>query len=125
LPVSLTISRIPTCNIRTASTPTWDWGVSHFVSKQMHLGLVGYYYQQITGDSGSGAIFGDFKSRVAGVGPQVGVIFPVADMQGYLNLKVYKDFAAEHRPEGWNAWLTFAVSPKPPTPTAAVDVARR
>jgi len=32
-------------------------------------------------------------------------------MQGYLNLKGYKEFGAEHRAEGWNAWLTFAISP--------------
>ena len=81
--------------------------------------MVGYYYQQLTGDSGSGAILGDFKSRVVGFGPQVGFIFPVGDKQGYLNLKVYKEVAAEHRPEGWNAWVTFAISPTAPAPTPA------
>jgi hypothetical protein len=91
-----------------------DWGLSHFVSKQMLVGLVGYYYQQLTGDSGSGDTLGPFKSRVVGFGPQVGFIFPVGDLQGYLNLKIYKEFAAEHRPEGWNAWVTFAISPTPP-----------
>lgn len=94
-----------------------DWGVSHFVSKQMLVGLVGYYYQQLTGDSGSGDTLGPFKSRVVGVGPQVGCIYPVGDLQGYLNLKAYKEFASEHRPEGWNAWVTFAISPAPPAPT--------
>ena len=91
-----------------------DWGISKFLSKQVHVGLVGYAYQQLTGDSGSGATFGDFKSRVFGIGPQVGFLFPVGDMQGYLNLKGYRDFGAEHRPEGWNVWLTFAVSPAAP-----------
>ncbi len=33
------------------------------------LGLAGYYYQQVTGDSGEGAILGDFESRVAALGP--------------------------------------------------------
>lgn len=32
-------------------------------------------------------------------------------MQGYLNIKGYKEFGAENRPEGWNAWLTFSLSP--------------
>jgi hypothetical protein len=32
-------------------------------------------------------------------------------MQGYLNLKAYKEFDNENRPAGWNAWLTFAISP--------------
>jgi hypothetical protein len=36
----------------------------------------------------------------------------------YLNLKGYKEFEAENRPEGWNVWLTFALSPAaaPPSP---------
>lgn len=31
--------------------------------------------------------------------------------QGYINLKGYKEFAAESRPNGWNVWLTFVISP--------------
>lgn len=97
-----------------------DWGLSHFFTKQVHAGLVGYAFQQVTGDSGAGATLGDFKSRVFGVGPQIGFIFPVGEMQGYLNLKGYKEFEAENRPEGWSFWLTFAVSPEPPKPTTPV-----
>ena len=44
---------------------------------------------------------------MVGVGPQLGFIFPVGDMQGYINLKGYKEFAAENRPDGWNTWVTF------------------
>ena len=94
-----------------------DWGASHFVSKQVHIGLVGYAYQQITGDSGLGATLGDFKSRVLGIGPQIGFLFPVGDKQGYLNLKGYKEFDAEHRADGYNVWLTL-VSSAPPKPEA-------
>jgi hypothetical protein len=88
-----------------------DWGLSKFISKEVHVGLVGYAYQQLTGDSGDGATFGDFKSRVFAIGPQIGFLFPVGDMQGYLNVKGYKEFSAENRAEGWNAWVTFAISP--------------
>jgi hypothetical protein len=99
-----------------------DWGVSKFLTKQVHIGVVGYAYQQLTGDSGSGATLGDFKSRVFGVGPQIGYLFPVGDMQGYVNLKGYGEFGAQHRPEGWNLWLTIAISPKAPEhPPAAVQ----
>ena len=31
-----------------------DWGASQFLSKQVLVGAVGYLYQQVTGDSGSG-----------------------------------------------------------------------
>jgi hypothetical protein len=93
-----------------------DWGASQFLTKQVQVGLVGYLYNQISCDSGSGDRIGCFESRVAGIGPQIGFIFPVGDMQGYLNFKGYKEFAAEHRPEGWNTWVTFVISPAAPTP---------
>jgi len=42
---------------------------------------------------------------VAGIGPQIGFLFPLgSEHQGYLNLKAYKDFAAENRAEGYTAW---------------------
>jgi hypothetical protein len=39
-------------------------------------------------------------------------------MQGYLNFKDYKEFAAENRPDGWNTWVTLVISPAAPTPSA-------
>ena len=93
-----------------------DWGASQFLTKQLQIGLVGYVYKQIGCDSGSGDRVGCFQSQVVGVGPQIGYIFPVGDMQGYLNLKGYKEFAAENRPEGWNTWVTFVISPAAPRP---------
>lgn len=90
-----------------------DWGASHFFTETFHAGLVGYYYQQLTGDSGDGAFLGDFESRVAGIGPQAGYLFPAGNVQGYVNLKGYYEFAAKNRADGWNVWLTLAFSPKP------------
>jgi hypothetical protein len=95
----------------------FDWGASKFLSKQFFVGLVGYAYQQVTDDSGQNPILGGFQSRVFGVGPQIGYIFPVGNMQGYLNLKGYGEFDAANRPSGWNAWLTFQLSPAAPTTT--------
>ena len=88
-----------------------DWGASQFLSKQFFVGAVGYVYQQLTPDKGQSPILGEFKSRVFGIGPQIGYLFPVFDMQGYLNLKGYDEFEAENRPSGLNAWVTFAISP--------------
>ena len=95
----------------------FDWGASQFLSKQVFVGLVGYAYQQVTPDSGQHPILGPFKSRVVGIGPQIGHIFPIGNMQGYLNLKGYGEFDAANRPSGWNTWLTFAISPEPPAST--------
>jgi hypothetical protein len=63
-----------------------DWGASQFLSKQLLIGAVGYVYNQLSGDSGSGYHVGPFMSRVVGVGPQIGYIFPLGTSQGYLNL---------------------------------------
>jgi len=95
-----------------------DWGASQFLTKQWQIGLVGYVYDQLSCDSGSGNRVGCFESRVIGIGPQIGYIFPVGDLQGYLNLKAYGEFDSAHRPDGWNVWLTFAISPSPPTPVS-------
>ncbi len=94
----------------------FDWGASQFLSKQVMVGLVGYVYKEIGCDSGSGDRVGCFQSQVVGVGPQIGFLFPVGDMQGYLNLKAYGEFDAADRPKGWNAWVTFAISPPAPAP---------
>jgi hypothetical protein len=96
-----------------------DWGASQFLSKQVFVGLVGYAYQQVTDDFGQHPILGGFRSRVLGVGPQIGYLFPVGDLQGYLNLKGYGEFDAANRPAGWNTWLTFSISPMAPTSTVA------
>lgn len=97
-----------------------DWGASHFFTAAFSLGAVGYVYQQLTGDSGSGDRVGPFELRVIGVGPQMTLLFPVAGMQGYLNVKGYKEFDAHDRASGYNLWLTFSISPEAPKPAAVV-----
>ena len=44
--------------------------MQHF-SKQFAAELMGYHYQQITGDSGPGATLGSFEGRVTGLGPDI------------------------------------------------------
>jgi hypothetical protein len=61
-----------------------DWSASQFLTKQFQIGAVGYVYKEIGCDSGSGDRVGCFQSQVVGVGPQLGFIFPVGDLQGYL-----------------------------------------
>ncbi len=99
----------------------FDWGVSQFLSKQVFVGFVGYAYQQITDDFGQPAVLGGFRSRVFGIGPQLGYIFPIGANQAFLGLKGYGEFDAANRPSGWNTWLTFSISEAAPasavTPT--------
>jgi hypothetical protein len=107
----------PDTNYQNGVDFHFDWGASQFLSRQFFIGLVGYGYQQIMDDFGQHPILGGFRTRVFGLGPQAGFLFPVGDMQGYLNLKAYGEFEAQNRPSGWNVWLTFAISPMAPTST--------
>jgi hypothetical protein len=88
-----------------------DAAAAQFLSKTFFIGAVGYYYDQFAADSGSAPFLGEVKSRVLGIGPQMGFILPMGEMQGYLNFKAYFESNAHDRPDGWNAWVTFAISP--------------
>jgi hypothetical protein len=87
-----------------------ELSASQYLTERLLVGLVGYLYQQITADSGPGATLGPFMSRVAGAGPQVGYDFVLGRRQATLTARGYYEFAAENRPQGWNAWLTFVVA---------------
>jgi hypothetical protein len=92
-----------------------DWAASQFISKNVHVGVAGYFFQQITDDSGPGATLGGFRGRAIGIGPQIGFIIPLSDgYQGYLNVRGYKDLEVENRASTWSTWVTFAISAAPP-----------
>src|SRR5262245_3899945 len=101
-----------------------DWGASRFLTKQLQIGLAGYLYNQASCDGGSGDRVGCFQSRVASVGGQLGYTIPMGELEGNVNVRAYKEFAAANRPEGWNLWLTYTLSPAEAaparSPTAAV-----
>src|SRR6476620_10365111 len=113
-----TYLKLPDTQYRSGIDFHFDWGASHFLTKQLFVGIAGYAYQQITDDSGQNPILGGFRSRVFGVGPQIGYNFPVGDMQGFLGLRGYGEFGAANRPSGWNTWLTFTISPTAPAAIA-------
>lgn len=99
----------PDTNYQNGIESHLDLAASQFVSEQVHIGLVGYFFYQLTGDSGPGAILGDFQSRVIGVGPQLGYFFNMGEKQAYLNVKGFWEVNAKSRPGGWNTWVTLAL----------------
>jgi hypothetical protein len=56
-------------NYTTGAEFHLDFMVNQFLTKTFAIGVKGYVYQQVTGDSGPGAILGDFKSESVGLGP--------------------------------------------------------
>jgi hypothetical protein len=64
------------------------------------LGVVGYDYRQLTGDSGSGARLGPLKGRVDAVGPGLSYTTVIGTTSVILSLRHYQEFNADKRWEG-------------------------
>jgi hypothetical protein len=93
----------------------FDWAASHFIGKSVHVGIAGYVYQQITGDSGAGAKLGEFKGHSVGIGPQIGFFFKAWEgYTGYLNIRGYWDVVTENRPTTQTAMVTLSFAPSAP-----------
>jgi hypothetical protein len=52
-----------------------DYTIGYKVTKRFEVGLTGYTYYQVTGDSGSGATLGSFKGEAVGIGPSLSYTF--------------------------------------------------
>jgi len=63
-------------------------------------GLTGFWYQQLSGDSGEGASFGDFKARAHGIGPVLSYASKVAGKDIIAELKWLHEFDNKNRLEG-------------------------
>ena len=100
-----------------------DLSFSPYVSDRMHIGAVGYLYNQISADSGLGP-----RSAISGRAWPASArrsdsSLPMGDREGYLNFRAYYEFAAEHRLDGWNMFVTF--SKGPPEKGGSLLAARR
>lgn len=68
-------------------------------------GVSGFWYEQVAGDSGAGATFGDFEGKTIGLGPVVSYTksFKKTDVVG--ELKWLHETDTTRRPEGDYIWL--------------------
>jgi hypothetical protein len=74
-------------------------------SGYLTLGAEGFYFDQLTGDSGSGAVLGGFKGMTAGLGPVLGYIQPIGKDSLALELKWLNEVDTKNRLEGDYIWL--------------------
>jgi hypothetical protein len=86
-----------------------DLGAAQFLSEQFFVGVVGYYYQQLTADTGQLAILGSNESRTRGVGPQIGYNFNMGGVSIYTNLRGYIEFDSYRRLQGHSIYFTVNV----------------
>jgi len=71
------------------------------------FGLEAFYFQQVTGDSGSGRLLGDFKGMTSGLGPVVSYILPKENSTFIVEARWLKELDVDRRLEGDYFWLKF------------------
>ena len=69
------------------------------------LGAEGFYFDQVTCDSGSGAVLGCFKGLTAGLGPVLGYVLPLGKESLVFELKWLAETDTKNRLEGDYTWL--------------------
>jgi hypothetical protein len=83
-------------------------------------GVNGYFYQQITGDSGSGARLGGFEGMTAGIGPVFSYAYQIANFDLASEVKWLPELGVDNRLNGNTVWfklgLSYAAKPAEPLP---------
>jgi hypothetical protein len=73
------------------------------------VGANGFYYKQITPDSGSGALLGSFESYTAGVGPLVNYTRKIGGVDAVIEVKWLPEMDVKRRLKGDFVWVKAAV----------------
>jgi len=73
------------------------------------VGANGFYYQQISGDSGSGASLGDFKGRTLGIGPVVSYATKILKKDLVAEIKWLPELEVKKRLKGDYIWFKLGM----------------
>jgi hypothetical protein len=99
----------PDTNYKTGTEFHLEGAVMKHFSKAFAVGVAGYHYQQITGDSGSGALLGAFKGEVSAIGPNLTYNFQVGGVPVLTSVRWLHEFNAKNRLEGDAGFVTVTV----------------
>jgi hypothetical protein len=102
-------SENPDTNYKTGTEFHLEGAVMKHFSKAFAVGVAGYHYQQITGDSGSGALLGAFKGEVSAIGPNLTYNFQVGGVPVLTSVRWLHEFNAKNRLEGDAGFVTVTV----------------
>lgn len=99
----------PATDYRTGTEFHLEWAASKALTSALSAGVIGYHYQQVTGDSGSGAQLGAYKGRVTALGGTLAYNFKVGKTPVSTRIKVLREFAVENRARGTVGLLTVSL----------------
>ena len=87
-------------------------------SSKFSAGIQGYYYKQITGDSGTGARLGAFKGETAAIGGTVAYNTVLGRAPTSFRLQMFHEFDTTNRLKGNSLMFTIALPLSMKMPTA-------
>jgi hypothetical protein len=99
----------PATDYKTGTEFHVEWALMQHLSKTFSVGLGGYHYQQVTGDSGSGANLGPFEGRVTALGPVLTYTFLCGKIPIATQLEWMHEFDVVNRAEGDGGFLNVTV----------------
>jgi hypothetical protein len=73
-------------------------------------GANGFFYQQITGDGGSGARLGGFEGMTAGIGPEISYAYSIGGLDLAAEAKWLPEIGVTNRLSGNTVWFKLALS---------------
>ena len=99
----------PSTQYATGTEFHLEGSVEKILSKHWEIGVQGYLFQQVSGDSGAGDRVGSFEGHVIGVGGQAAYNFMAGKIPISLRLHGAAEFDATNRLEGRAIWVDFSM----------------
>jgi hypothetical protein len=101
-----------------------DVALSKFLTKELTIGVLAGYYEQVSADGGEGNGIGPFKGRVTAIGGTASYNFTLGGTPVSARVKVLREVDVENRPQGTIGLFTVSfplggAAPQPAKPVTA------
>lgn len=97
----------PATEYRTGEQLHIDWILAEHFKNGFGLGIGGYFYQQITPDSGSGAFLGSFKAKEFSLGPVMRYATTISQCALSIEFKYLPQIEVTNTPKGNSGWANI------------------
>jgi hypothetical protein len=99
----------PTNDYHSGDELHFEWGAVQHFNERFSAGIVGYFYNQISPDSGAGATLGSFEGRTAAIGAALGYNFKLGALPVSTQLRYYHEFDVKNRLQGDAALVSVSM----------------
>ena len=85
-----------------------DFLLAQHLGEKFAVGLTGYYYDQLTNDSGAGALLGGYQGQAVALGPALQYATKLRGHDLSAEFKYFREFDVRNRFRGNNYWFNLA-----------------